>query len=83
MGGGRVIVWLYIASWLAMGNRSSSEILSKDEVEGNSTMVRAIARGRVYVAIRYPRSVDSLKGTLFNDPQFRVILTELQQVSGG
>lgn len=64
-----------------MGNKSSSENLPKDEVEGSSTMVRAIARGRVYVAIRYPRTVEKLPGTLFNDDQFRSVLTELQQVS--
>ncbi len=65
-----------------MGNKPSSENLSKnDEVEGNSTMVRAIARGRVYVAIRYPMSVESLAGTLFNEHQFREILSSLQQVS--
>ena len=64
-----------------MGNKSSSESLTKDEVEGSSTMVRAIARGRVYVAIRYPSSVKRLTGTQFNDEQFRSVLTELQQVS--
>ena len=44
-------------------------------------MVRAIARGRVYVAIRYPRAVETLTGALFNEHQFREVLTDLQQVS--
>ena len=65
---------------MRMGNKASSETVAKEDVEGNSTMVRAIARGRVYVAMRYPEAVEKLEGTLFNEHQFREILTDLQQV---
>ena len=66
---------------VVMGNKSSVPAVAKDELtEGSSTMVRAIARGRVYVAIRYPAAVETLAGTLFNEHQFREVLANLQQV---
>ena len=63
-----------------MGNKTSSENIApaNQVVEGNSTIVRAIARGRVYVIIRYPQAVD--EGTFFREQQFRESLIELQQV---
>lgn len=67
-----------------MGNKSSApggNHVQNDEVEGTSTLARAIARGRVYVIVRYPISVEKLEGTLFNEHQFREILSDLQQVS--
>ena len=51
------------------------------EDEGSSTLARAIARGRVYIIMRYPIAVEKLEGTLFNEHQFRDILSDLQQVS--
>lgn len=64
-----------------MGNKSSSNELPKEPVDGNSTIARAIARGRIYVIIRYPAAVEKLEGTLFNEHQFRDTLADLQQVS--
>ena len=42
---------------------------------------RTIARGRIYVAVRYSAAVEEMEGTLFNENQFRSALLELQQVS--
>ena len=50
-------------------------------VDGNSTMARAIARGRVYVIINYPAIVDTLEDVIFNDEQFRELLLALQEVT--
>lgn len=70
-----------------MGNNKSSSAadnhIQEDDLEGKSTLARAIARGRVYVILRYPSSVEKLEGTLFNEHQFREILSDLQQVSLG
>lgn len=63
-----------------MGNKSSSENLPEVPVDGNSTIARAIARGTVYVIVRYPIAVEKLEGTLFNEHQFRDVLADLQQV---
>ena len=63
-----------------MGNKSSNS-LPAEPVDGESTIARAIARGRVYVIVRYPAAVENLEGTLFNEHQFRDALSELQQVS--
>lgn len=63
-----------------MGNKPSSESVPKEQIEGNSTLARAIARGRVYVILRYPLAVETLEGTLFNEHQFRDVLSDLQQV---
>ena len=64
-----------------MGNKSSATGEAKqDEVETSNT-ARAIARGRIYVVIRYPNVVEKLEGTLFNEHQFREVLSRLQQVS--
>ena len=67
-----------------MGNNKSTATLSEthsDEVEGTSTTARAIARGRVYVIVRYPVAVEHLEGTLFNEHQFQKLLSHLQRVS--
>ncbi len=50
---------------------------------GNSTMARAIAKGRVYVIISYPHSVIGYEGVAFNDSQFRELLMALQEVCMG
>ncbi len=64
-----------------MGNNSSSGgDLQNDSIDGNSTLARAIARGRVYVIIRYPHAIESLEQVCFNDLQFKEILQDLQQV---
>lgn len=65
-----------------MGNKSSSgDAQLKEPVDGNSTIARAIARGRVYVILRYPAAVNKLGGTHFDDDKFRELLSGLQQVS--
>jgi hypothetical protein len=67
-----------------MGNKSSSaadnQVRNGQEIERTSTMARAIARGRVYVILRYPKAVEKLEGTSFNEEKFREILHALQQV---
>ena len=69
-----------------MGNKgsksSSNSKFDSDGADGNSTMTRAIARGRVYVIISYPGSVLTLEKTAFNDAQFRDLLMALQEVCG-
>ena len=67
-----------------MGNKSpaaAANDVQNDGLERTSTMARAIARGRVYVILRYPIAVEKLEGTLFNEDQFREVLSHLQQVS--
>ena len=61
--------------------KSQSKELEEDRVDGASTMTRAIARGRVYVVLRYPKSAENMDGeTMFNDDQFRYLMSELQKV---
>ena len=63
-----------------MGKGQSKES-EEDQVDGASTMTRAIARGRVYVVLRYPKSVEDFSGeTMFTDDQFRHLMLELQKV---
>ena len=63
-----------------MGNKSSSENVVANPVDGNATVARAVARGRVYVIVRYPQVVEKLE-THFTDDNLRKILAHLQQVS--
>ena len=67
-----------------MGNKSSSKRnqLNDDPaiLDGNSTVTRAIARGRVYVVLRYPKSVGEMVGGNLNETNFRKIMRDLQQV---
>ena len=65
-----------------MGNKSSGRPPLEDSPAGqNSTATRAISRGKIYVSIRFPKSVDSLDVHGFNkDDSYRLILRELQQV---
>ena len=63
-----------------MGKGQSKET-EEDQVDGASTMTRAIARGRVYVILRYPKSAEDCGGeTMFTDDQFRHLMLELQKV---
>ena len=67
-----------------MGNKPSpagNHVPATDDVDGTSTMARAIARGRVYVILRYPKAAERVEGASFNEEQFREILAALQQVS--
>lgn len=64
-----------------MGKTQSKES-EEDQIDGASTMTRAIARGRVYLILRYPKSAENFEGeTMFNDGQFRHLMSELQKVS--
>ena len=63
-----------------MGKGQSKES-EEDQLDGASTMTRAIARGRVYVIVRYPKSAEDFgEGTMFTDDQFRHLMLELQKV---
>ena len=63
-----------------MGKTQSKES-EEDQIDGASTMTRAIARGRVYLVLRYPRSAEDFESeTTFTDGQFRYLMTELQKV---
>lgn len=64
-----------------MGKGQSKEP-EEVQTDGASTMTRAIARGRVYLVLRYPKSAEEFNGeTLFTDDQFRYLMLELQKVS--
>ena len=66
-----------------MGKTHSKQAVDFEQNgEGNSTMARAIARGRVYVIINYPAIVDTLDDVAFNDEQFRELMLTLQEVIG-
>lgn len=41
---------------------------------------RAIARGRVYVLVHYPRDVEKVERAHFSNESFRDLLGELQKV---
>lgn len=47
--------------------------------DGEKTL-RAIARGRVYVIINYPREVEQLEGNHFHEGSYNKLLAELQTV---
>ncbi len=71
-----------------MGSKGSKhsdvDVEQTDGAGGNnSTMARAIAKGRVYVIISYPHSVIGYEGVAFNDSQFRELLMALQEVCMG
>lgn len=53
------------------------------DVESNGqSAVRAIAKGRIYVVIRYPRQVEEEDdGPQFDSMHFRELLAALQEVS--
>ena len=62
--------------------KSQSKESEEDHVDGASTMTRAIARGRVYVILRYPKSAEDFGGeTMFSEDQFRYLMSELQKVN--
>ena len=64
-----------------MGKAQSKET-EEAQTDGASTMTRAIARGRVYLVLRYPKSAEEFDGeTMFTDDQFRYLMLELQKVS--
>ena len=64
-----------------MGKAQSKET-EEVETDGGSTMTRAIARGRIYLVLRYPKSAEEFDGeTMFTDDQFRYLMLELQKVS--
>lgn len=64
-----------------MGNKQSRALEKEPAATDNGkTQLRAIARGRVYVVINYPRGVHDLDTTRFSDEQFRQLLAELQKV---
>lgn len=64
-----------------MGNKQSDANVEKADIhDGSSTMTRAIARGRIYVVVRYPNAVEKLEGTSFIDDNFRELLTDMQLV---
>ncbi len=67
------------------GKQSRAEISSegrKDSLEPNGQpQARAIARGRVYVLVHYPKEVERFGGTQFADESFRGLLAELQKVA--
>ena len=66
---------------LSMGKSQSKEP-EDAETDGASTMTRAIARGRVYLVLRYPKSAEEFDGeTMFTDDRFRYLMLELQKVS--
>ena len=44
------------------------------------TIARAIARGRVFVSIRYPQDVANMEDASFTTEHFRHLLIQLQQV---
>lgn len=63
-----------------MGKAHSKES-EEDQVDGASTMTRAIARGRVYLILRYPKSAEDFDGeTMFTEDQFRYLMSDLQKV---
>ncbi len=65
-----------------MGKSQSKEAEETDLTDGTSTMTRAIARGRIYLVLRYPKSVEEFDGeTMFTEDQFRHLMLELQKVS--
>ena len=68
-----------------MGNKSSSSLSTEETAatDGNSTITRAIARGRVYLVIRYPRSLEDAEENFFNTSNYRDIMRDLQQVRSG
>ena len=71
----------YTRPILNMGKSQSKEP-EEDEKDGTSTMTRAIARGRVYLILRYPKSAEEFDGeTTFTEDQFRYLMLELQKVS--
>ena len=66
-----------------MGNKNSRSVdLPKHESNDNGqAQVRAIAKGRLYVILHYPREADEREGTEFTDESFKELLSELQKVS--
>ncbi len=60
--------------------RANGDIPEQTDGQGSSTMTRAIARGRVYVIIKYPSSVLGYEHAAFNNSQFRELLMALQEV---
>ena len=66
-----------------MGNKHSKSVdLTQSTANDNGQpQIRAIAKGRLYVILHYPREVDEREGTEFTDETFRQLLAELQQVS--
>ncbi len=66
-----------------MGAKQSREEFPsrKDSLEPNGQVqARAIARGRVYVLVHYPREVESAQGVQIADSSFSQLLGELQKV---
>ncbi len=61
--------------------RANGDLVEQTDGPGNSTLARAIARGRVYVIITYPSSVLGCEQTAFSNSQFRELLMALQEVS--
>ena len=67
-----------------MGNKQSSKSVDLPQSNSNGNgqpQIRAIAKGRLYVILHYPKEVDEREGTEFNDDSFRQLLAELQKVS--
>ncbi len=66
-----------------MGNKSSSRPAAgaeEDHLDQNATITRAISRGKLYISIRHPKSVENVSQK-FEDQSYRQILSALQQVS--
>ena len=63
-----------------MGNKNEKSRQDYDVDQDGTGTLRAIARGRVYVIIRYPYVVESIEDTQFTDDYFRELLLDLQKV---
>ena len=63
-----------------MGNKNEKSRQDYDVDQDGTGTLRAIARGRVYVIIRYPYVVESIEDTQFSDDHFRELLLDLQKV---
>ena len=63
-----------------MGGKSSKARVDTEQTDGASTIARAIARGRVFVSIRYPQDVANMEDASFTTEHFRHLLIQLQQV---
>ena len=66
---------------MGKGASKVSQDLEHLDGDGTTTITRAIARGRVYVILRYPREVETLEDTSFSDDQFRELLGDIQKVA--
>ena len=64
-----------------MGGKPSSRHSpnTAENADGEKTL-RAIARGRVYVIVNYPREVEQLEGNQFHEGSYSKLLAELQKV---